>query len=181
MLMLINTYVICTGKGRKAQVKGKRPRVVGNPSTDHSYMTTEEEELDIEEEVSTEEEELDIGEEGHLFWFQKPGVVSAYRPNYDAQVEGEEAPGSPYYMNLSDYESEYGHAHAVETVITWDGPLNGGGGPVVQVPKWAHERVKRLRADADRRPKTRSQTVKFFLPFIILLNQCHRSGLSHDH
>ncbi|KAJ0610382.1 hypothetical protein HanHA300_Chr01g0003161 [Helianthus annuus] len=43
------------GKGRKAQVKGKRPRV-GNPSTDHSYLTTEEEELDIEE-------------EGHLFWF----------------------------------------------------------------------------------------------------------------
>ncbi|MFS7902083.1 hypothetical protein Hanom_Chr01g00007101 [Helianthus anomalus] len=132
-------------KDRKAQVKGKRPRI-GNPSTDHSYMTTEE------------EEELDIQEEGHLFWFQKPGVVSAYRSNYDAQLEGEEAPGSPYYMNLSDYESEYGHAHAVETVITWDGPLNGGGGPVVQVPKWARERVKRLRADADRRPKTRSQT-----------------------
>ncbi|KAM0050702.1 hypothetical protein Hdeb2414_s0007g00226891 [Helianthus debilis subsp. tardiflorus] len=83
--------------GRKAQVKGKRPCVVGNPSTGyvhHSYML--------------EEEELDI--EPNLFWFQKPGVVSAYRASGPEEGE-EEPPGSPYFMNLSDYESD--HANTV--------------------------------------------------------------------
>ncbi|MFS7902073.1 hypothetical protein Hanom_Chr01g00006991 [Helianthus anomalus] len=107
--------------------------------------------------VMIEEEELDIDPD--LFWFQKPGVVSAYRASGPEEGE-EEPPGSPYFMNLSDYESEYGHAHAVKTVYHWEGPMDERGRVVEKVPWWAREeareRAKMLRADP---PKTRSQTV----------------------
>ncbi|KAJ0946305.1 hypothetical protein HanRHA438_Chr01g0002541 [Helianthus annuus] len=81
-------------------------------------------------------------------------------------------------MNLSDYESD--HRNTVETVFHWEGPMDERGRMVEKVPWWAREeareRAKMLRADP---PKTRSQMV--YIPFIILLNQCHSFGLSHDH
>ncbi|KAJ0955392.1 hypothetical protein HanPSC8_Chr01g0002321 [Helianthus annuus] len=70
----------------------------------------------------------------------------------------EEPPGSPYFMNLSDYESD--HRNTVETVFHWEGPMDERGRMVEKVPWWAREeareRAKMLRADP---PKTRSQMV----------------------
>ncbi|KAI7746873.1 hypothetical protein M8C21_022251, partial [Ambrosia artemisiifolia] len=111
-------------EGRKAQVKGKRPRV-GSPSAETQVK-----------------EELDIDDEGYVFWFEKPGALP---PPTDPE---EEAPGSPYYVNLSDFKSD----HPVEYELIWEGPgALEEGGPVAKVPRWARERARILDGKLDGR------------------------------